>query len=113
MEIELTINGKEKTIECQAGDTLLRVLRREGYFSVRFGSDSGETGAAAVLLDGDLVSADILLAAQADGHAVETVEGLSRGLDLHPIQQAFIDKILSFTLDHRILQYYPTYLQVD
>ncbi|UCG25872.1 MAG: molybdopterin-dependent oxidoreductase [Chloroflexota bacterium] len=90
MEIELTINGREKTIQCPAGDTLLRVLRREGYFSVRYGSDSGETGAAAVLLDGDLVSADVLLAAQADGHVIETVEGLSRGLDLHPIQQAFI-----------------------
>ena len=90
MDIQLTVNGQEKTIECQPGDTLLRVLRREGYFSVRFGSDSGETGAAAILLDGDLISSDILLAAQADGHAIETAEGLSQGLDLHPIQQAFI-----------------------
>jgi putative selenate reductase molybdopterin-binding subunit len=90
MDIQLTINGQEKAIKCQPGETLFRVLRREGYFSVRFGSDSGETGAAAILLDGDLISSDILLAAQADGHAVETAEGMSQGLDLHPIQQAFI-----------------------
>ncbi|MGD8805670.1 MAG: 2Fe-2S iron-sulfur cluster-binding protein, partial [Chloroflexota bacterium] len=90
MEIQLTINGQESVIDCDPGETLFRVLRRQGLFSVRFGSDSGETGAAAVLLDGDLVSSDVLLAAQADGHVVETVEGLSQGLDLHPIQQAFV-----------------------
>ena len=62
MDIQLTINGQEKTIKCQPGETLFRTLRREGYFSVRFGSDTGETGASAVLLDGDLVSTGILLA---------------------------------------------------
>ncbi len=90
MDIQLTINGQARVIECRPGDTLFRALRREGLFSVRFGSHSGETGAAAVLLDGQLVSSDVMLAAQADGHTVETVEGLSQGLDLHPIQQAFI-----------------------
>ena len=50
MEIHVTINDKEKTFSCALGDTLLRVLRREGYFSVRFGSDTGETRAAAVLI---------------------------------------------------------------
>ena len=57
---------------------------------MRYGSETGETGAAAVLLDGRLVAADILLAAQADGHAIETVENLAQGLALHPIQEAFI-----------------------
>ena len=90
MNITLTLNGQQKTIDCQPGETLLRLLRREGYFSLRFGSHTGETGAAAVLVDGVLVSAEVLLAAQVDGHAVETVEGLSQGLNLHPIQQAFI-----------------------
>ena len=66
------------------------VLRREGFYSVRFGSDTGETGAAAVLLDGQLISADVMLAAQADSHEIETVEGLATPLNLHPIQQAFI-----------------------
>jgi len=68
----------------------MRLLRREGFYSIRYGSETGETGAAAFLLDGELVSADILLAAQAHGHEIETVEALSRGLDLHPIQRAFI-----------------------
>ncbi len=90
MEINLTINGTEKTFTCQPGDTLLQVLRQTGYHSVRFGSDTGETGAAAILLDGRLVSADIMLAAQADGHTIETIEGMARGINLHPIQQAFI-----------------------
>lgn len=90
MEIHVTINGQKKSFTCQPGETLMRVLRREGYYSVRFGSDTGETGAAAILLDGKLVSSDILLAAQADGHTIETVEGLAQGINLHPIQQAFI-----------------------
>jgi putative selenate reductase molybdopterin-binding subunit len=90
MEINVTINGVKKSWQCAAGDTLLRVLRREGYFSVRYGSETGETGAAAILLDGQLVSADIMLAAQADGHSLETIEGMAQGLNLHPIQQAFI-----------------------
>ncbi|MBP8000960.1 MAG: molybdopterin-dependent oxidoreductase [Chloroflexi bacterium] len=91
MNIHVTINREAKTFTCQPGETLMRVLRREGYFSVRFGSDTGETGAAALLLDGQLVSADILLAPQADGHTLETIEGLAHGLDLHPIQLAFIN----------------------
>ncbi len=90
MNITLTLNGQERQLEIRPADTLLKVLRREGLFSVRFGSNTGETGAAAVLVDGRLVSADILLAAQADGKTVETVEGLSQGLQLHPIQEAFI-----------------------
>lgn len=90
MEISLTINNEAKTFTCAPADTLMRVLRREGYHSVRFGSDTGETGAAAILLDGELVSADVMLAAQADGHAIETIEGMAQGINLHPIQEAFI-----------------------
>ncbi len=91
MTITLTINGAERSFECAPHESLRTVLRREGYYSVRFGSDTGETGAAAVLLDGRLISADVMLAAQADGHAIETVEGLSQPGGMHPIQQAFID----------------------
>lgn len=90
MQIQITINGKQKTWSCQAGENLMRLLRRQGYYSVRYGSDSGETGAAAVLLDGKLVSADVLLAAQAHGHSIETVEGLAVGTHLHPLQEAFM-----------------------
>ncbi len=92
MEIRLTLNGEQRLLACAPGESLLRVLRREGLASVRFGSASGETGAAAVLLDGRLVAADVLLAAQADGHEVRTVEDLDPGAgELHPIQAAFLD----------------------
>lgn len=90
MDIHVTINGTKKSFRCEPGESLMRVLRREGYYSVRYGSETGETGAAAILLDGRLVSSDILLAAQADGHTIETIEGLASGLNLHPIQEAFI-----------------------
>ena len=90
MDINLTINGDAKTFSCATHESLLKLLRREGYFSVRFGSHTGETGASAVLLDGRLVNSDIMLAAQADGHTIETVEGLSKGTQLHPIQEAFM-----------------------
>lgn len=89
MEINLTINGEQKNFSCDPGETLLRLLRRNGYFSMRFGSDSGETGASAILVDGKLVNSDIMLAAQADGSTLETVEGMAEGIRLHPIQQAF------------------------
>ncbi len=91
MTITLTINGVERTLSCQPHESLRVVLRRSGYTSVRYGSDTGETGAAAVLLDGRLISADVMLGAQADGHNIETIEGLSVPGQLHPIQEAFIE----------------------
>ena len=92
MEINLDLNGRPQRFTAEPGETLLRLLRRAGCFSVRFGSDTGETGAAAVLVDGRLTSADVLLAAQADGHEVTTVESLNveRG-EMHPIQTAFVE----------------------
>ncbi|MBZ0305998.1 MAG: molybdopterin-dependent oxidoreductase [Anaerolineae bacterium] len=88
--MEITVNGEKKTFVCSPGDSLLRVLRREGYLSVKYGGDDGDTGASAILLDGKLMNADVLLAAQAEGHTIETVEGLSKGIKLHPIQDAFV-----------------------
>ncbi len=90
MKITLTINGDTKSVECAPHESLKTVLRREGYYSVRFGSETGETGADAVLVDGRLVSSEVMLAAQADGHVIETVEGLSPRLSMHPIQEAFV-----------------------
>lgn len=91
MTITLTINGAMRSLTCEPHESLRTVLRRAGLHSVRFGSETGETGAAAVLVDGRLVSADVMLAAQADGHDIETIEGLSVPGRLHPIQQAFIE----------------------
>ncbi len=90
MNIRLTINGDVRQFECEPQESLRHVLRREGFFSVRFGAETGETGADAILLDGRLVSSEIMLAAQADGHEIETIEGLSPGRGMHPIQEAFV-----------------------
>ena len=89
MNITITLNGATTTIECEPFDTLLAVLRRQGLVGVRYGSDTGETGASAVLIDGRLVNTDCLLAAQADGHEVITVEYFNQP-ELHPIQAAFV-----------------------
>ncbi len=92
MKITLQVNGELREVECEPGTTLLRALRGLGCFSVRFGSSSGETGASAVLVDGRLVASDVLLAAQAEGHAVTTLESLNRVTgELDPIQQAFAE----------------------
>ncbi len=90
MKITLVINGDTKELVCAPHESLMSVLRREGFYSVRFGSETGETGAAAVLVDGRLISSDVMLAAQADGHQIETVEGMAPRMSLHPIQEAFI-----------------------
>ncbi len=91
MTITLNINGARRTLTCEPHESLRAVLRRAGFHSVRYGSGTGETGAAAVLVDGRLVSGDVMLAAQAEGHEIETVEGLAVPGGMHPIQQAFID----------------------
>ena len=84
------LNGAPHTTTCTPRDSLRTVLRRAGMFSVRYGSDSGETGAAAVLIDGRLASADVVLAAQIDGRSVMTLEALNTSAELHPIQAAFV-----------------------
>jgi putative selenate reductase molybdopterin-binding subunit len=92
MRIHFTLNDVDRQLDCAPGDSLLAVLRRDGCFSVRYGSSTGETGAAAVLVDGRLVAADVLLAAQAGGHDVTTVEHLNTATGtLHPIQEAIVD----------------------
>ena len=86
LEITFDLNGTATTATIEPHERLRDTLRRLGMKSVKFGSETGETGAGAVLLDGALVSADVVLSAQADGHAVTTVEALNTDRDLHPIQ---------------------------
>ncbi len=91
MDITLTINGTTKTLTIHPSDRLLNVLRRETYFSVKHGCETGDCGACTVLLDGRPVNSCVMLAAQADGHHITTVEGLGTAQELHPLQQAFIE----------------------
>ena len=89
-QITLTLNGQTVHGQCEVHDTLRTFLRSRGMYSVHYGSDSGETGAGAVLFDGRLASSDVILAVQADGHEVVTVESLNTSAELHPIQAAFV-----------------------
>ncbi len=91
-EITLTVNGKKTVVEAAADDTLLTVLReRLGLTGAKRVCDRGECGGCTVILNGLAVYACQMLAFQADGAEILTVEGLADGDKLHPVQQAFID----------------------
>ena len=89
--VDLTVNGQPRHAEGEARTSLLDLLRREGFWGVKHGCETGECGACAVLLDGRPVNACMTLALRAHGHAVQTVEGLGGPDSLHPVQQAFVD----------------------
>ena len=93
MRVQLTVNGETRQADdVWEGESLLYVLReRLGLPGSKNACEQGECGSCSVLLDGTLVCACLVLAAQADGHELITVEGLANGDDLHPVQQAFVD----------------------
>lgn len=91
MRVALTVNGEPRTWEVSVNETLLDVLRREGLRGTKRVCESGECGACAVIVDGLAVDSCIMLAAQADGAEVITIEGLAVRDRLHPVQQAFAE----------------------
>ena len=91
MRIELTVNGERHEADVWAGESLLFALReRLGLPGSKNACEQGECGSCSVLLDGTLVCACLVLAAQADGHEVVTVEGLAPEDGPHPVQEAFV-----------------------
>lgn len=99
MRITLHVNGAPLEAEVSPGESLLSVLRRRGFFGVKHGCESGECGACSVLLDGRVINSCVFLAAQAEGHRVETIEALGehpeRGwkatAGLSALQAAFVE----------------------
>ena len=91
MKVQIEVNGKPLIRDIPANESLLDFLRGEGFFSVKHGCETGECGACAVLLEGKAVNSCILLAAQADGKSIITLEALGCAEHLHPLQQAFVD----------------------
>lgn len=89
--ITITINGEPRTFSVDRSEMLLETLRRASYFGVKNGCKSGDCGACTVLLDGQPVHSCMTPTLRANGCTVLTVEGLSQGGQLHPLQQAFID----------------------
>ncbi|GAB4500223.1 MAG: molybdopterin-dependent oxidoreductase [Anaerolineales bacterium] len=99
MNITLKINGIEHVIDAPASTTLLAALRGLGFHGVKFGDEHGLSGADTVLLNGKPVNAGSMLAAQAEGHSVATIEALGEHPEqgwkktdgLHPLQRAFVE----------------------
>jgi aerobic carbon-monoxide dehydrogenase small subunit len=92
MKIELTVNGVPREADVWAGESLLFALREQlGLPGSKNACEQGECGSCSVLLDGTLVCACLVLAAQADGHDVVTVEGLGENGRLHRVQEAFAE----------------------
>jgi carbon-monoxide dehydrogenase small subunit len=90
VRIEATVNGEHVEAEVWEGESLLFALREHmGLPGSKNACEQGECGSCSVLLYGTLVCACLVLAAQADGHEVTTVEGLGSGEALHPVQEAF------------------------
>jgi aerobic carbon-monoxide dehydrogenase small subunit len=92
MRIELTVNGERREADVWAGESLLYVLReRLGLPGSKNACEQGECGSCSVLMDGKLVCACLVLAAQAEGHELVTVEGLAEDGELHAVQEAFVE----------------------
>jgi carbon-monoxide dehydrogenase small subunit len=92
VRIELVVNGGRREADVWAGESLLFTLREHlGLPGSKNACEQGECGSCSVLLDGELVCACLVLAAQADGHEVVTVEGLAEDGRLHRVQEAFVE----------------------
>lgn len=91
--IETTVNGDQREFVCEPDETLMDALRnRMGLTGVKEGCGTGDCGACSILLDGELVCSCLVLGAEAEGRTVETVEGMSNGDELHPLQQKFLEQ---------------------
>jgi len=90
-QLDLKVNGESKHWTIAPGDLLLDVLRREGYFGVKRGCETGECGACTVLVNGKPINSCLMFAAQAEGCDVLTIEGVERDGKLDPLQEAFLE----------------------
>jgi len=92
VSLRVTINGRPQSFDAERPRTLLALLREEaGLTGTKEGCGNGECGACTVLLDGQPVRSCLVLAQEADGREVTTVEGLADNGELLPLQQAFVD----------------------
>ena len=90
--INLTVNGENFEFAVPPNRTLADALRYDlGFTGVKKGCEIGDCGACTVLMDGTPVFSCLTLAVEADGHDILTIEGVADGLELHPIQKAFVE----------------------
>ena len=92
MKIQLKVNGQDLELEVPPDRRAVDLLREDlGLTGVKEACGSGECGSCTILVDGEARLACLLLAAQLDGQAITTIEGLAQGEELHPVQQAFVE----------------------
>ncbi|OPY68951.1 MAG: Nicotinate dehydrogenase small FeS subunit [Syntrophorhabdaceae bacterium PtaU1.Bin034] len=90
--ITINVNGENHELLVKPSATLLDVIREDlGLTGAKEGCGVGECGACTVIMDGETVNACLILAVEADGRQITTIEGLANGDGLHPVQQAFVD----------------------
>jgi len=90
--VSTTINGDNVEFACDPHESLLDVLRnRLGLSGAKEGCGTGDCGACSIQVDGRVVCACLMLGVEAEGHAIETVEGLATGTELHPLQTKFLE----------------------
>jgi aerobic carbon-monoxide dehydrogenase small subunit len=91
--VTTTINGEPVEFLCETQQTLLDVLRDElGLTGSKEGCASGDCGACSVTVDGRLVCSCLVLGVEAEGHSIDTIEGMADGETLHPLQQKFLEE---------------------
>ena len=92
LHVSTTINGEPMEFLCEPADTMLDALRGQlGLTGSKEGCGSGDCGACSVIVDGRLVCSCLMLAVEAEGRRIETIEGLAHGTELHPLQQKFLE----------------------
>ncbi|MBV9860050.1 MAG: (2Fe-2S)-binding protein [Alphaproteobacteria bacterium] len=90
--VSTTINGEPTEFLCEAQQTLLDVLRDELLLTgSKEGCSSGDCGACSVIVDGNVVCSCLMLGVEAEGHTIQTIEGIAQGDKLHPVQQKFLE----------------------
>ena len=90
--VSLAVNGEERSLEVEGRTLLVHALRDGlGLTGTHIGCDTSQCGACTVLLDGRAVKSCTMLARQAEGHEITTIEGLGQDGELHPIQRAFVE----------------------
>jgi aerobic carbon-monoxide dehydrogenase small subunit len=92
MDVSITVNGQSQRHDVEPRTLLVQFLREScGQTGTKVGCDTSSCGACTVLVDGESVKSCTMLAAQADGSAVTTIEGLAPSGDMHPVQRAFAE----------------------
>ena len=90
-KISFVINGEAKEVEIEPNRTLLKMLREDlDLIGTKEGCGAGECGACTILVDNKAVNSCLMLAVEADGKEILTIEGLSNGINLDPLQESFI-----------------------